>query len=238
MPALAVGWSLNYEVYFYLLIGLSMLFGKQRWFVLTGWFLASTLLLPLITNGFVMMNLSECYGYALSYLSLMTNPVLLFFLAGIGISFIYNSTIEPPSLFWANAHVGLAVLVFVLSYFQMIQLLPGWYNHILSCGFLLFSLMQRNKIKPYTVPRFLIFIGNSSFSIYLVHPIILNVFPKILLASGIGIAFKGWIIFALLITIILIIAGICARFIEREFSVYLTSFLIGNAPEKNETNHQ
>ena len=238
MPALAVGWSLNYEVYFYLLIGLSMLFGKQRWLILTGWLLASTILFPLITNGFVMMSLSEWYGYAASYLSLMTNPVLLFFLVGIGISFIYNSTIEPPSLFWSNAHVGLALMVFVLCYFQVIHLLPGWYNHLLSCGFLLFSLLQRNKIKSYTVPRILMFIGNSTFSLYLVHPIVLNVFPKILLASGLGIAFKGWIIFAVLIAIILIIAGICARFIERGFSVYLTKILLGNALKKNETIRQ
>jgi exopolysaccharide production protein ExoZ len=238
MPALAVGWSLNYEVYFYLLIGLSMLFGKQRWLILTGGLLASTILFPLITNGFVMMSLSECYGYAASYLSLMTNPVLLFFLVGIGISFIYNSTIEPPSLFWSNAYVGLALMVFVLCYFQVIHLLPGWYNHLLSCGFLLFCLLQRNKIKSYTVTRILMFIGNSSFSLYLVHPIVLNVFPKILLASGLGIAFKGWIIFAVLIAIILIIAGICARFIERGFSVYLTKILLGNALKKNETIRQ
>jgi peptidoglycan/LPS O-acetylase OafA/YrhL len=81
-------------------------------------------------------------------------------------------------------------------------------------------------------------IGNSSFSLYLVHPIVLNVFPKILLASGLGIAFKGWIIFALLIAIILIIAGICARFIERGLSAYLTKILLGNALKKNETIRQ
>jgi peptidoglycan/LPS O-acetylase OafA/YrhL len=185
-----------------------------------------------------MMNLSEWYGYSASYLSLMTNPVLLFFLAGIGISYIYNSTIEPPSLFWANAHNGLAVLIFVLSYFQVIQLLPGWYNNLLSCGFLLFTLLQRNKLKPYTAPRFLMFIGNSSFSLYLVHPIVLNVFPKILLASGLGIAFNGWIIFAMLIAIILMIAGISARFIERGFSIYLTNILLGNTSKKNESNNQ
>ncbi len=228
MPALAVGWSLNYEVYFYILIGLSMLFGKQRWLVLTGWLLASTLLLPLITNGFVMMSLSEWYGYSASYLSLMTNPVLLFFLAGIGISFIYNSTIEPPSLFWANAHVGLAVLVFVLSYFQVIQLLPGWFNHLLSCGFLLLTLLQRNKIKAYTIPRFLMFIGNGSFSLYLVHPIVLILFPKILLASGLGIAFKGWIIFGLVFLVILFLAGVCQRYIEKRLSSKITVRLIPN----------
>jgi exopolysaccharide production protein ExoZ len=228
MPALAVGWSLNYEVYFYLLIGLSMMFGKQRWMVITGFLLVSTLLIPLLSNGFVMMNLSEWYGYGVSYLSLMTNPVLLFFLTGIGISFIYNSTIEPPSLFWANAHVGLAVLVFVLCYFQVIQLLPGWFNHLLSCGFLLFFLLQRNKIKPYTVPRFLMFIGNSSFSLYLVHPIVLNVFPKILLASELGIAFNGWIVFGLVFLVILFLAGLCQRYIEKWLSSKITARLIPN----------
>jgi hypothetical protein len=226
MPALAVGWSLNYEVYFYLLIGLSMLFGKQRWLVLTGWLLASTLLLPLITNGFVMMNLSEWYGYGASYLSLMTNPVLLFFLTGIGISFIYNSTIEPPSLFWANAHVGLAVMVFVLSYFQVIQLLPGWFNHILSCGLLLFSLLQRNKIKAYTIPAFLLFVGNCSFSLYLVHPVVLNVFPKIIKTWG-G-AFQGWIVFGLVFLAILFLAGASQRYIEKWLSSKITLRLIPN----------
>jgi hypothetical protein len=158
----------------------------------------------------------------------MTNPVLLFFLTGIGISFIYNSTIEPPSLFWANAHVGLAVLVFVLCYFQVIQLLPGWFNHLLSCGFLLFFLLQRNKIKPYTVPRFLMFIGNSSFSLYLVHPIVLNVFPKILLASELGIAFNGWIVFGLVFLVILFLAGLCQRYIEKWLSSKITARLIPN----------
>jgi len=238
MPALAVGWSLNYEVYFYVLIGLSMLFGKQRWLVLTGFLLVSTLLIPMLCNGFVMINLSEWYGYSASYLSLMTNPVLLFFLAGIGISAMYNSTIKPPSLFWANAHVGIAVLVFVLSYFQVIQLLPGWFNHLLSCGFLLFSLMQRNKIKAYTVPRFLMYIGNSSFSLYLVHPIVLNVFPKILLASGLGIAFNGWIVFAVLLVIIFFVSGISFRYIEKRFGDFLSNMLLGNDLVKNKSNNQ
>jgi peptidoglycan/LPS O-acetylase OafA/YrhL len=238
MPALAVGWSLNYEVYFYLLIGLSMLFGKQRWLVLTGWLMASTLLLPLITNGFVMMNLSDWYGYSASYLSLMTNPVLLFFLAGISIAAIYNSSLEPPSLFWANAHVGLAVVVFVLSYFQVIQLLPGWFNHILSCGLFLFSFMQRNKIKAYIIPAFLLFVGNCSFSLYLIHPIVLNVFPKLLRASGLGIAFNGWIIFAVLLVIIFVVSGISFRCIEKRFGDFLSNRLLGNDLVKNKSNNQ
>ena len=238
MPALAVGWSLNYEAYFYLLIGLSMMFGKQRWLVLTGFLLVSTLLFPLLSNGFVMMNLSEWYGYSASYLSLMTNPVLLFFLAGIGIAAIYKSSLEPPSLFWANAHVGLAVLVFVLNYFQVIQLMPGWFNHILSCGLLLLSLLQRNKIKEYNIPAFLLFVGNCSFSLYLVHPIVLNVFPKLLRTSGLGIAFNGWIIFAVLLVIIFVVSGISFRYIEKRFGDYLSNWLLGNDLVKNKSNNQ
>jgi len=58
------------------------------------------------------------------------------------------------------------------------------------------------------------FIGNGSFSLYLVHPIVLILFPKILLASGLGIAFKGWIIFGLVFLVILFLAGVCQRYIE------------------------
>jgi exopolysaccharide production protein ExoZ len=218
MPPLAVGWSLNYEVYFYLLIGFSILIPKGRWYILGAWMFGSTLLIPLINNGYVMFNLSECYGFATGYLNLITNPILLFFVAGIGLGVLYNSRIKPTSLCWANANVLLAVSVFILSYFRIIQLLPGWYNHLLTCGFLLFALLQRNKLKSYSIPKSLLIIGNCSFSLYLIHPLVLTYLPRALRTLGVQTVLEGWIYFLIVLLVIVLVSYLSYVWIEQRLS--------------------
>jgi peptidoglycan/LPS O-acetylase OafA/YrhL len=232
MPPLAVGWSLNYEIYFYLLVGISMLFTKNRWWMLCGWLVGTTLLIPLLSNGYVMMSLSECYGYTAGYLSLMTNPVLLFFVFGIGMGALYNSKFEPPSLFWANANAVLAIVVFVLSYFQLIQLLPGWYNHLLSCGLLLFALLQRTKIAPISIPKPLVMIGNCSFSLYLIHPIVLTYFPKLLRMLGVQGSFEGWPYFFGVLLVIIALSYVSYVWVEQRLSQKIQSLVMKEASPK------
>ena len=226
MPPLAVGWSLNYEIYFYLLVGISMLFVKNRWFMLCGWLVGTTILIPLLSNGYVMMSLSECYGYTAVYLNLMTNPVLLFFMAGIVIGALYTSSVVPPSLFWADASAQLAVVVFILSYFHLIQLVPGWYNHLLTCGFLLVALLQRNKIKPYSIPKSLLIIGNCSFSLYLVHPIVLTYLPKVLRTLGVQAVLEGWVYFIGVLLVIVAISYLSYVWIEQRLSRKIQSLVL------------
>jgi peptidoglycan/LPS O-acetylase OafA/YrhL len=64
-PALEVGWSLNYEIYFYLLIAICAFTGRWRWVVLISILLASVFIVPLITNGYVMQSLRQWYTYQL-----------------------------------------------------------------------------------------------------------------------------------------------------------------------------
>ena len=226
MPALAVGWSLNYELYFYLVLGFSMLLPKHRWKILSGWLIVSTLVIPLISKGFVMVDLSEWYGYSVAYFSLMTNPVLLFFVVGMGIAAMYNSRFEPPSLFWANVLAVLAVLNFVLSYFQVLQHFPGWYNHLFNCGLLLFALLQRTKMKPYQVPRSLLLIGNSSFSLYLIHPLLLTFLPKVLRQLGVTGSLDGVWYFMGMLLLIVVCAYVSYQLIEQHLSRKLQSWLL------------
>jgi peptidoglycan/LPS O-acetylase OafA/YrhL len=65
-PVLGVGWSLNYEMYFYFVFGTSMLFGRWRWHAMAVWF-SITLIAPGIyfSEGGDSINLSPYRTYPL-----------------------------------------------------------------------------------------------------------------------------------------------------------------------------
>ena len=50
LPTLGVGWTLNYEMYFYVVFAASMLCGRWRWAALFGWF-GLTVLVTALAHG-------------------------------------------------------------------------------------------------------------------------------------------------------------------------------------------
>jgi peptidoglycan/LPS O-acetylase OafA/YrhL len=117
-------------------------------------------------------------------------------------------------------------VVFVLSYFQLIQLLPGWYNHLLSCGLLLFALLQRTKIAPISIPKPLVMIGNCSFSLYLIHPLVLTYLPKMLRLLGAQGSFEGWPYFLLALLFIFKLSYLSYVLIEQRLSQKIQSLVM------------
>ncbi len=181
MPPLEVGWSLNYEIYFYIILGITIFFGRYRWLVLIGTMLSLVYIVPLITDNSIMPSLSGSYGYAFSYLSLMTNPVVLFFVVGILIGLFYVSKYKVKNLLLAQFVVAAAILTFVLAYFGAYKFQAGYYSNMFICGFLLFALLLRSKVKPYELAKPLVFLGDISYSLYLVHPLVIIFLPRIFL---------------------------------------------------------
>lgn len=214
-PALAVGWSLNYEVYFYLLIALCTLAGKWRWHLLLTIFIASVFIVPLITNGYVMQSLRQWYTYKQPYFSLMTNPILLFFAAGIVLGKLYITDLKIGHIGFLNALVLIASINFALAYVGIIQQLHGYWHHFFNCTFLLLAFLWRNKCKPFKIPRVLVWLGNSSFSIYLVHSIVIGILPISYVYLNLPFRVEGWAYFAQLLTGILLLSTLCYRYIEK-----------------------
>ncbi|WP_181878017.1 acyltransferase family protein [Janthinobacterium lividum] len=73
------GWTLNYEMYFYLVFGASLLFRKMRWLALTGWIVFTLIVLPLLKGGVPVLDANLSYGWG-SYLNLLTSPMIWEFL--------------------------------------------------------------------------------------------------------------------------------------------------------------
>ena len=91
VPVLGVGWTLNYEMYFYAFFGLAMLCGRWRWPAFVAWLVATLVLIPLVTGrldqasgAWIILEPSNGYAFASRYLGLMTNGLILLFAAGVG----------------------------------------------------------------------------------------------------------------------------------------------------------
>lgn len=219
MPPLEVGWSLNYEMYFYILLSISMLFGTLRWMSLFLLLLIPVLVFPLIQPGYYLQNLSQSYPWP-GYLQLMGHPVLLFFVAGLILGYRFqkpfNFNLSPGIM---RTLVVLSFVLFFLLYAGKIKLFTPYLQTILVCATLITTLLIAERNGALRFPRWLIFPGTISFSLYLIHPIVLHATPKALRYLGFPHVLSGWWYFALQLLLMLVISWLSYRFIEQKLVV-------------------
>lgn len=221
MPILKVGWSLNYEVYFYLLLALSFMFKKYRWYFFSSIVIVTLIIIPILTRGYVMQDLRQWYTFHISYFSLITNPVILFFVLGLLIGKLYQSAINFNRIILANLFVIASFINFAGYYFDLFHVFSGFISHLFNCGLLILSTLLRDKIKPYKIPNFFIYLGDISFSLYLVHPIILFSLPIVLRQIGVTMPLNGWEYLCGCLLAIILISSITYQIVEKRLSKLL-----------------
>lgn len=178
MPLVAQGWTLSYEMYFYVLFAVFLLF-KRNWF------------LPSITLLF-----TACIAWGLlvdvekdSTFRLFTNPILMEFILGCFIGTIYLSGRHPGPL----ASVGLVGLG-CLGLMATIILGKSGFTRVVDWGLpaacLVAGAVNLERALGFRTPRIMIALGDSSYTLYLSHTFVLMVMGKLLkkgLLSGIPI---------------------------------------------------
>ena len=111
--------------------------------------------------------------------------------------------------------VGVAVVYFWLAYFGVAHFLGGVFHNMLSCGGLLFSLLMLHKARPVNVARPLVYLGDISYSLYLIHPLVIVFLPKVFRSLGFQELAKGPSLFILATALILLLSMFCYEYIER-----------------------
>ena len=108
-PILGVGWTLNYEMYFYLFFGACMLFGRWRWPAMAVWLLVTLIGIPYVTGRLggidgwqAWLSPNTDYHYHPRYISLITNPLILMFAVGAAIAKLYQSSFVIESRFYLH----------------------------------------------------------------------------------------------------------------------------------------
>lgn len=169
-PILHPGWTLVYEAWFYALFACSLLAGKYRWWALAALFGTFLVAIPVIATGHIELDARVGYGFG-NYLSVATNPLVWEFFAGVVIGAWYQSS---PSRLLRNPRVltTFAVLAATLVIWQQgsdVREGHGPLRWGVPTALLVWALAMLDRVRRLQPPRWMIFLGDISFSLYLFH---------------------------------------------------------------------
>lgn len=177
---LTVAWTLVYEVFFYLLFGLLILNRRLGLTVLAVW-----------TAGIL------AYPWSGGILSqFVFNNMNLRFLAGIGVALMLAHRQVP----WPRmvACVGLVVFLgtgMMEAYDGPLSTWTQCVGYTLGSALMLAGVVQAERAGLIQPPCWLVYLGNASYSIYLVHFLGLSLLAKAAKATQLDLVIPGTILF-------------------------------------------
>lgn len=186
LPVLGVGWTLSFEMYFYLILGCLILFQVKQTKVAT----------ICIVSGLAVLGLL-IPNQNLSFIHFMTSPLLLEFVFGCMIGIVYQSRFTVPrkvafltysigivllslTAIYGCGHIGEAHLLFKNAYEIKRVLVWGIPSAMIVLG-LLWSEVAGKTFSS----KALLLIGEASYSIYLFHWFALFCLEKIWNITGV-----------------------------------------------------
>lgn len=182
IPVLTVGWSLNFEMLFYLLLAISLWMAAQfRRAHLERW------LLPALVLGLV-----YAYPWRLPGSSMFKSQLLLLFLAGYLLGLAHLARRRPPQARVAGLLlIGAGVACILLTDRNAFVL------RALACTAVVWGML--NFEDQFARARLLVRLGDWSYSTYLVHLIVLMFVHQMSASSAAAGALQtAWIVAALL----------------------------------------
>lgn len=212
-PFLGVGWTLNFEIFFYLLFALALFTRINPIRFLAPVFIVLTILYPVTRQN----------DWPVPF-QFWADPIVLDFLAGMVLA-----RIVQRGAFRLPAPLALLLIIVGLTY------LFGDVPRIGTYGMIRFSLMMTlaslavvagavaldHRIAPY-VPKVALFLGGASYALYLIHPIVAP-FPPMILAK---IGFHQPLLAILSsITVAMIAGAIAYRFVEEPMTAWLNAWM-------------
>lgn len=183
---LAPVWTITYEIsfYFIFLMGLS-LSHEYRKIITVALILFSFIILQLFLNNGIDLSAYSDYSYAnhpiiRPIMAMLSSPMILEFIYGIVLFRIYQSIPrfnEKIKVFINPIIIGIAITA-ILMYFS-----PDFHGHGptkwgVPSVILILSLLIYEKTNNIPDVKWLYFLGNISFSLYLTHIIIIKIIRK------------------------------------------------------------
>lgn len=215
------GWTLNYEMYFYLVFSICLVFGRFRFIVMGMWFLITLLSVPYF------LNLS---GYKPAfigggYLNLMMQSLIFEFLFGVICALIYkNGNYFLKSKFQVYPCLFLSLAIPLLAYILGVKTQdhgPANFGMFLIPSFLLIVLCGKYIEENFSIPKILTHIGDVSFSLYLCHIVVINVVYVIVSRFIDDSIYKGIATVIITIPLATFIASLSYKYIECNLHSFL-----------------
>ena len=167
--SLPLGWTLNFEMYFYLVFGLCLLLGRRRWPMLAAWIVFTVIVVPAWKRGLTLDVMSN-FRFSIAYLNLVTNPIILEFLAGTAIGWLYlQDWFVLRSQTVARHLVFLALCLAAWAAWSRFAVFHGPTQWGAVAALMVLALALASKTVELVPPRVLVWLGTISFSLYLTH---------------------------------------------------------------------
>jgi exopolysaccharide production protein ExoZ len=193
-PLYFLGWTLNYEMMFYVLFALAIALGRGRLERVVG--LAVAAVVGMAAIGSVLTPTS-------TWLSFYTSPILLAFAVGMGIAFaVVRGVTTGPRVAVAMLAVGAIVLLFAPQIGLRIH--SPWLG--LASGVIVAGAVALEQRGWRTQSRAALLLGAASYALYLSHPFATAIGDRISARVPAGIAFPIALLATLLIAIPLALA--------------------------------
>lgn len=213
-PALYVGWSLNYEAFFYALCALGLaLFGRRAlWLVALALF-TTTIIVPFWHSGVVLRDPEALYPWASPVQAMAANPLVLEFLLGAGLAWLYALQRHRLTPVFARTLLGVGLVVFALSVVGPAPKFDLFWRG-LPAGALLAGLVAMEHCGELRVPRTAVWLGELSYALYLVHPSVIEATHRL-----VGVLAPEWLstqlmLFAVNLALTLLLAVLLHRYVE------------------------
>jgi len=168
---LYVGRTLNYEMLFYFVFGISLFFQKRRIHALFAIFAGLLIIAPLSTWQLT-LNAFQNYQFHFQYLNLASNPIIREFLIWATFWLLYLSKFTIKNKLLLRSWLITGFGIFITQYFFNIMGnhgITGWW---ISCSIILFFLLFYHKSYNIKTSKILSNLGKTSYSLYLLHTII------------------------------------------------------------------
>jgi len=165
------------------------------------------------------------YGFSVPYVSLATNPIIWLFVAGVVIGLIYQS----PLSFRPSTSVIIVLIASTLSIFQYtanFHASHGLLQGGSSAVFLVLCLSIASKSIVLAVPRALIVLGDISYSLYLLHPLVQEGVERAFQSAGQGSYATGFSFLFFTTSLSIIAALLSHRVLERGLGGKIRDFFM------------
>ncbi|WP_336702086.1 acyltransferase [Chryseobacterium indologenes] len=199
-PVLFLGWSLNFEMFFYLIFGLSLFFKEKRYYFIAVFFILTTIL-------------GYCIHFDSPYLKMVTHSLNLYFVVGILFALLLNQYTVPKK--WAAIVSVIGIISFILVLLSVIPIDNDWVKLAIISAFV-FSFLTFDYIFHCKGNKFLIFLGDISYSLYLSHPFVGIILKRFKVEGYLNIPF-----FLLKIVLVIIVASLLYYLVEKRVTHYL-----------------
>lgn len=161
-PIMGVGWTLNFEIFFYFLFGLALIFKKP----------ISILLLSILLGVFALSNFIKPFPLPFYF---WADPIIIEFVFGMCIALLYEHQIRFHYMFGIMLVISGILLICFLS---PAHTMPPSSNRFIIWGLPAAMIMMGIVLsKPWSskarIPAMVTSVGDASYSIYLLHNLIL-----------------------------------------------------------------